>query len=293
MKTYLEKFFKKFDYPENDVAILINAYDKIIADSSTEKLWEKAIKMYEEDIKCDFREIIAIADDVALKVCLKEYTVNLLMLICLSRRTEQAYKEHNISEEIFYNSMCDLKYKLKECKLVKGITGTFVAMWFGGFYNLTRFGLGRLQFEVINYNGYYNKNGRILTPESKVINIHIPRTETPLDEESCTDAFNRAKEFFKDEVEGKCVFVCSCWLLYPENKKILPKHTNIYKFMERFEIVESGVLKDDNNLWRLFDTEEKNFNKLPSDSSVRRTYIEHLKNGGKTGWGKGLLFYDI
>lgn len=292
MKTYLERFFEKFGYRDEDAKVLNYTYDEICKNNHTKKLWEKAISMYSEDINCDFKEIIAIADEVALKGYWKEYTVNLLMLICLSKRTAEVYKDRGIDEEIFYNSMCDLKYKLDECKLVKAVTGTFVAYWFEGFFNLTRFGLGRLQFEVVNFNGNYNKNGRVLTPESKVINIHIPRTHTPLDRESCDVAFDKAKNFFKDEIGDECVFVCSCWLLYPENKKILPKHTNIYKFMERFEIISSGILKDDNNLWRLFDTEEKNYSKLPCDTSVRRAYIEHLKNGGKTGWGQGVLFYN-
>ncbi len=291
MRAYLKNFFVKFDYPDEDVKILLNTYDLINGNAEAKKLWDAAITMYDEDIHCDFQQIIEIADEVASQTYLKEYTVNLLLLICLSKRAEDVYKEHGIEEEIFYNNMCDLKYKLIECKLVKGIHGTFVAPWFDGFFNLTRFGLGRLQFEIVDFKKNYSKNGKLLTPESKVINIHIPRTETPLDPKSCDESFDMAKAFFKDKIGDECAFVCHSWLLYPENKNILPKHTNIYKFMERFDIIDSGISKDDEDLWRLFDTEEKNYDKLPVDTSVRRAFVKHLQNGGKTGWGYGVFFW--
>ena len=54
----------------------------------------------------------------------------------------------------------------------------------------------------------------VLTPSTKVINVHIPRTLTPLDKESREDSYRRAAEFFKGELGGApTVFVCHSWLL--------------------------------------------------------------------------------
>lgn len=289
MKRYLTEFFAEFGYAEKDAEVLINTFDRIMENEETKKLWENAAELYNENIDCDYKRIIAIADEVAFKLYLREYTTDLLIFICLSKKMREVYKERGIEDEIFKNTILDLKYKMFECQAVKGITGTFVPEWFAGFFNLTRFAMGRLQFEIVEFEESFEKDAHKLTPGSKVINVHIPRTLTPLDEKSCDEAFAQAKEFFKNQVD-ECAFVCHSWLLYPENKKILNPNSNTYKFMMRFEEIDFGINKNNHDLWRLFDTDEVNFNKLPEDTAMRRAYAEHLKKGGKTGWGLGVFF---
>lgn len=290
MRNYLTSFFDEFEYSAEDAWFFTDTYDKITADEKTNGLWREAIALYDKDINCDFRRIRDIADEVAEILYLEEYTAELLIFVCLSKRLRERYKEHGIDMEIYKSSMLDLKYKVDECKIVKGITGSFVAWWFDRFFDLKRFGIGRLQFEIIEFGEHYEKDGKVLTPESKVINVHIPRTLTPLDEKSCDEALCRAKEFFKDKVGENCAFVCDSWLLWPENKDILPPYTNIYKFMMRFDIIRARINKGKEDLWRLFDTDEKNYTRLPADTSARRAYIAHLKNGGKMGSGYGVFF---
>ena len=134
----------------------------------------------------------------------------------------------------------------------------------------------------------YEKNGvKLERDKSKVINVHIPRTGKPLDKESCDKSYAMARKFFKEQVGENCPFVCYSWLLYPENKQILPPHTNTYRFMSEYDII-GWDNNDGEDLWRLFDTEERNPDKLPADSTMRRCYIDHLKNGGKVGCGFGI-----
>lgn len=290
MKNYLESFFNEFEYKKEDSAFLLSEFDKILNNEETKAIWEEAISIYEKDIDCDYKEIIAMADNVALKLYMNEYTVEFLIFASLTKHMREVYKEKGIEDEIFKNTIQDLKYKLLECQEVKGVTGTFVAEWFSGFFKLTRFALGRLQFEIKEFGNDYEKDGYRLTPESKVINVHIPRSLTPLDEKSCDEAFMMAKEFFEKETGGVGVFVCHSWLLYPEHKEILNEKSNVYRFMMRFDMVEWGIDKHKKELWRLFDTDEQRVEKFPTDSSFRRAYVEHLKKGGKTGWGYGVFF---
>ena len=208
----------------------------------------------------------------------------------MTRRMREYYVQRGIDLFVFDNTILDLRYKLEECKLVKGIRGTADSKWFIGFLRLARFALGRLQFEVIELGYNYNGHGVSLTPESKVVNIHIPRSQAPLTPESCDEACKMAKEFLKGQYDEPCGFVCRSWLLFPLHKEFLPKHTNTYKFCTRFEVIASGTYKEDTHLWRLFDTDEKNYERLPTDTSIRRAYVEHLKNGGKTGWAIGIFF---
>lgn len=293
MRSYLTQFFKEYAYPAEDAAFLLNTYDKISANPEAATLWQEALALYEADCNCDYEQIIAISDKVAEVLDrVNHYTTNLLIYICMSRHTAALYQQRGLDHKLFYETMLDLRYKLDECKVVKGVCGSFVAGWFARFFNLTRFGIGRLQFELKDFELNYEKDGKVLTPQSKVINIHIPRTQTPLTPESCDDAFRRAAAFFKDAFDGPCVFRCSSWLLFPEHYRFLSPKSNTYRFMRRFQLVSSGVYKYNDQLWRLFDTQDENPDRLPADSSMRRAYISHLKNGGRTGWGNGIFFYE-
>ena len=68
---------------------------------------------------------------------------------------------------------------------------------------------------------------------------------------------------------------------------VLPKNTNTYRFMSEYDIIGSETNYGE-DLWRLFDTEEKNPDRLPTDTSMRRCYVEHLKKGGRVGNGFGV-----
>ena len=289
MRNYLLNLFEKGDYDKSDIDCLISAYDKVVSTPEAKKLLDEIMSLYEENINLDYYNDIIVnrAQKIAEIVGIHTYTIELLAFACMSKHLKKLYEKKGIDEQIFNDSVLDLKWKLEECKAVKGICGSFVAWWFPGFFDMTRFALGRLQFEVVKFGHNYSKNGVVLTPDSKVINVHIPRTGTPMDKESCDISYAQAREFFKDEVGEDGHFICHSWLLYPENLNILPQHTNVYRFASEYDIFESAVT-DGEDLWRLFDTDEKDPEKLPTDSSLRRNYVEHLKKGGKLGWGLGV-----
>ena len=186
--------------------------------------------------------------------------------------------------------MLDLKYKLDECKTVKGVIGSFVAWWFDRFFKLERFALGRLQFEVDRFGRDYQRDGYRLTPDSYAINVHIPRTLTHLTPERCDEAFAMAKEFFADKVGSPTPFICHSWMLYPDHASMLPSDNNVYMFMSRFDIFDSADDPNTEDLWRLFDTDEKDPSRLPADTRIRRAYIDRLKRGEPLGWGHGVFF---
>ncbi len=289
MRDYILKFFEDFSYQKSDAEFLLSAYDKIIENPDANTIWQEAISRYESDINCDFNELLNCADKVSNILSIHKYTTELLLCICLTKRLKAVYESKNISLEIFHNSILDLRYKLEECKLVKGILGSFVGFWFDGWFNLKRFALGRLQFHLSDLGIDYNKDGISLSSNCKALAVHIPRSGAPLSVNACDESFNMAKSFFKNEFNDICVFTCHSWLLYPENEKILSVKSNIYKFMKRFDIIDFGVSENNDDLWRIYDTDEKDINLLPCDSSLRKAYVEYLKNGGKMGWGFGII----
>ena len=289
MRDYLISFFKEFEYDKIDEQYLLKTYDKIIHNELTSKILYDALSDYESNIKLDFEEqIINRAKTIAKAIDVHPYTTELLVFMCLTKHLREVYIDKGLDMQIFHNSILDLKWKIEECKVVEGICGSFVANWFCGFFTLERFALGRLQFEIISSPIDYDKNGVKLEKNiTKVINVHIPRTGTPIDKDSCDDSYRQAKEFYKDLVGEKTVFICDSWLLYPGNFEILPEYTNTYRFMSEYDIVDSNVNYGE-SLWRLFDTDEKNPDRLPQNGTLRRCYVEHLKKGGRVGWGLGV-----
>lgn len=289
MKEYLSAFLDNFAYSREDSQALLEAYDKINEKAEPRAIFNTALKIYEESYDCNYNKILELSKDAGALSDVHEYTAQLLVFMCMSRELKERYMDKGIDLSIYENSMLDLKYKLEECKIVKGICGSFVAGWFVGFFNLTRFALGRLQFEISELWGEYKTETKFLPDKAKVINVHIPRSGTPIDKASCDEAYEMALNHFKDKTDTGA-FVCYSWLLYPENENLFPKHTNMYRFFKEFDVYKSGDSEDNGDLWRLFDTDEKDVDKLPADTSVRRAYVEHLKNGGKTGWGYGIQF---
>lgn len=289
MRNYLSDFFIEFEYEKADAEYLLNAYEKISADEKAGRLFDEIMSAYKANISMDYQaELFKRTRGISEITGIHDYTVELLAFICMTKHLKNTYSEKGLDLQIYRDSVLDLKWKLEECKIVKGIRGSFVSPWFCGFFDLTRFALGRLQFEIITTWQDYEKNGvKLEADKSKVINVHIPRTGTPLDKESCDKAYAQAREFFKEQVGENCPFVCFSWLLYPENKDILPKHTNTYRFMSEYDIIGSETNYGE-DLWRLFDTEEKNPDRLPTDTSMRRCYVEHLKKGGRVGNGFGV-----
>ncbi|MBR4866961.1 MAG: DUF5596 domain-containing protein, partial [Clostridia bacterium] len=133
MRSYLDSFFTEFDYPAESREVLLAAYDAIHADPVLGTKWQELMAAYEADYNCGFDAALEACDTIAKDTGCHSYTVRLLLFICWSRRLRVLYRERGIADQIWFDSMCDLKYKLWECKAVKNIWGSFVAGWFGGF----------------------------------------------------------------------------------------------------------------------------------------------------------------
>lgn len=91
------------------------------------------------------------------------------------------------------------------------------------------------------------------------------------------------KDYIKD---GRTVFYCNSRLLYPRNREIITPPSNILKFMDLFEIVQSHERTDD--LWRIFGTQDtENHAALPEDTSLMRAFKRRLMSGVSVVCGCG------
>ncbi len=290
MRNYLIYFLNKYEYAKEDIEYLISCYDKIQNNTTAKECFDKALKLYDENINCEYGDIIGLADDAAKEVYLYEYTAELLIFLLFTKKLKERYDEKGISEEIFETTVKDFRYQMQGCKQKRGIVGTECADWCMGFIQMTRFGLGRFFYEIIKFGRDYKCGDKVLTPETKVLNVHIPASGEPMSEELAKESFKMAKEFYKEEIGEPFACMCNSWLLYPEHEQMLDKSSNIYRFMKMFDCIDYGFEKDNHDISRIFGTLEKRPEYLPEKTSLQRAYKKHLLLGGKTGYGVGVLF---
>ena len=294
MQAYLIDFFEKFSYPTEARDAFLLAYRQIMASHNAAPRFMALLESYDKDKDIDYDAARKEMIELSLKAGVLSFTGEQLLFTCFSRRLRERYREAGIADEIWYCSMLDLKYKVEECRLMYGVWGTFVAFWYKGFFNMTRFGFGRLQVETKKFGKAYQSKGVQLTPDSIVLGIHIPRSGEPMTKERIHEAYRMAAAFFKPQLgDAPIVFHASTWLFFDKHEEMLKPTSNIYQLMKEYDIYERGNYADYTEVWRLFDRfYAGDPNEMPADSSLRRAYIELMKRGEPTGWGKGVLVWD-
>lgn len=297
ISDFLDLFMTRTDFPADACGVFRDIHTRLHENESAGKAFDAVCTLYDFGVR---REVLAVLDRIAEQIGVTNYAIELFFFMYLADALRTRYEAADLDEQIYWDSMTDLRAKLLECQDVYGIWGSFVASWFFGFFEMTRFALGRLQFEIETFsnNGApYTAGGYTLPEGNKVVNMHIPSLG-PLKPELVLDAFKRAYNFklFADvRIPGTNVmpFVCHSWLLYPPHYDFLPKHSNILKFMDCFDIIDYDESDIFGNKWRVFgkdkDTEPA---LLPTDTSLRRAYAERLRAGEKTGNGFGVILFD-
>ncbi|MCL2546492.1 MAG: acyltransferase domain-containing protein [Oscillospiraceae bacterium] len=225
-----------------------------------------------------------------------EYTFALYLLVISAKKLRERYDEQGISDEIFWDSLMDIKYKMRECQEVHGIIGTFVFGWFSGFYRMQRFALGRMQYDIAKYwwKTPYENGDLHIEKGYPILSCHIPSSGEPLTKAVRLDSYRRAYEFTAG-MDGyrPLVIICDTWLFYPEHKNFLPKNSNILDFMDDFTIVEHVETDGFPDAWRIFAAASKlPPEQWPTDTSLQRAFAERVRAGLPTGLGRGLLIFD-
>lgn len=292
-KQYVIDFLVDFEFPDGAQAALAAAYDKLTA-TGMEAPLRRTVEKYEKKI-LSYNECIEQVKLIAIRGGLHEYTLTLIFLILLGRVLKREYGDRGIEERLWRESMLDLSYKAQDCHALFGVWGTKDAPWHKRFFNLTRFGFGKLQFDAGVFGGEYESEGLSLRADTPVLNVHIPRTGGKLDYDGVRAAYADATAFFRgfmpEKYEGRTVvFALKSWMLFERHGEFLPPTSNFMKFCSDFEIVETGTYPDYASAhWvfrRLYDGD---LSALPADSSLQRAYIGMIRRGEPLGWGRGIF----
>lgn len=216
------------------------------------------------------------------------------------------YKEKKISDEIFYDTMSDIRIWIDDHKARTNEDGLYELHWIMHHMKMNIFKIGRLQYQMFlwYFKTPYNNHGVKIKRGDKFINMHIPRGEK-LVYEDCVKSLDMAKEFFQKYFPEfpNDRYACHSWLLYSGNKEFMPEGSNILKFASLYEIIEENEDPESAYLW-LYGQKFKNpeliknrkemgnyghLDVLPQKTSLQKSTIEFIKNGGIFGEALGVI----
>lgn len=257
--------------------------------------------------KTRFRFFLKFCNKNRWEVTLKQKPMMKLALVYAFLPTLwDGYKEKNIPEEIFFDTMTDIKIWIDDHRARTDEDGLYELNWIMHHMNMNIFKIGRLQFQKFFWyaQSAQDKNGVKFNFGDKIINVHIPRGEK-LDYDACKESITKSREFFKEYFPDfpNDKYMCYSWLLYPGNKNFMPQDSNILKFQSLFEIVAEREEPQATYLW-LYGVKIKNsdllknkketgnygfIDRLPQKSSLQKSTIEYIKNGGTFGNGIGVI----
>lgn len=292
-REYIVAFLEEFSYPEEAREVLLAAFDSICEVPARKDAFDELLSRYASDKALGFMKLLDDIHKLSEEAGVHEYVGTLVLFICMTDQMWKYYQEAGHTRKMWFTMVSDLKYKLIECKSVYNIWGCFAQTWYSGIFALRRFAFCKLQFDLGTFGADYEKDGVVLTPESKAVNVHIPQTGTKLDVESKNESYRQAAEFYREAFGGgPVIFTCRSWLLFPRHREVMNPLSNMIAFMNDFDEVESGLYDDYSQAWRLFGVNyEGDPAVLPRDTSLRRTYAEWIENGEPTGWAKGVIVY--
>lgn len=287
----MKRLMEEADFPIEAIEEMENHRERMQRKGSWERLEMLAQQIMERPADNPFLvETLTKAEAMEADEGIHKYTLDLLLLLNCWQILKDRYKEQGISMEIFQDTLKDLKYKLLECKDVYGVYGIFVGSWYSGFFAMTRFALGRLQFEMKTYpyETPYTEKGCTVQKGDPVINMHIP-SSGPLSKEEAESSFSQAEAFFWKGKEEPAVFVMNSWLLDTDLVAILPEG-NCKKFVQQFSILEASKNEVFQDAWRVFGKDgDKLPDKLPRRTRLQRVIGDYLQQGGKLGSGYGIF----
>ena len=221
------------------------------------------------------------------------YTVYFVFLLCMAERLKHDYMNAGLEENLYWDLMRDLKYKLDECYAVHKIWGTFVFSWFRDHYRMKRFALGRFQYIKMPFPYEKYEYGDIcINRGDTVYNFHIP-SSGPFPRDLRIDSYKRAFDFFGCKEKGYIPLICISWLLYPENAELFREGSNLLDFVRDFEIIGSEKTDAFYDSWRVFGKPcDTPVDELPEDTSLMRSFKKRMAESGSFGEGCGIIIFD-
>ena len=289
VETYkkFEKYFGYYDLCEEGREVLSEAAKKICADENSlnealrikNKLADLSFYFTSEEFDKEFKDKSAQFGAFVYTLAIEDM--------------EKIYKEKNISNDIFSDTLSDWPEWINRHKNWNGEWGFSQYGWLIHHIRGKIFKLGRLQFEMakVKFEEYDSPPDELklaLKDGDPFLSVHIPRGGR-MDESACLESFERAKEFFPKVLNYDFkAFGCFTWLFDPAFKQLLPPDSNIIKFQKLFPFL---WIYNREAYWGLdyifVNITKENIKNAPTDTYLRKKIVEHILSGGIMQSGAG------
>ena len=183
------------------------------------------------------------------------------------------WQAKGIPEEIYRDTMAFGTRYLYDGKKAYGRWCFTAGWWFQRHLAMELFRLGSLEYELMNL------------PEGRRAYIHIP-TDADLSPAALDDSLRRFRDFaaaFYPEW-AKAEIWCDSWLMSPAIRPLLPEHSRIIGFQDRFDLVSVDAENMGGVEWVFPGMKDVPREDLPEDTALRRNMKAFLLAGGRPGW---------
>lgn len=286
MVCYLHNI--KLDKLKYNLVSILDKYNEKIKRYSAKEIIFKEIRKIDEDI-INLGETI-LKNDFEIRESISDCKLALIMLGLLPCLKEE-YTRKNIDEDIFYNTISDLIFRLGKNYEKNGKFGIsrYEFSWLSRIFRMRIFKFNSLQFE--KYKIDFNAIAHLIQVDIEtykkynnrdVLFIHVME-HVDISKKSCDLSFNLADAFFGERFRE---YYCCSWLLFDGMEKCLNNKLNILNFKKRFKILANssnicGAIEKVFNTNNLDDL--KNF--APKTSLQRNI----LKSKNSMGLGIGII----
>lgn len=221
------------------------------------------------------------------------------------------YKTHSIPFEIMKLTLSDINIWLNDFYRKNGYYGLDQLGWLRTSFIGSIHRIGRLQycfkafdepifvyqstndknFKIVDYQLKYETDEwkKILGKGDTLLDVHIP-ADGKMDFNDCIQSFKDSVKFHQTYFPDKPFegFVCTSWLLSPNLKDVLPADSNVVRFMKEFiQLPYDGT--DDQMFERVFGMKIQDLTKLPQNTSLQKSIVAYLSNGGTLKKGRGFI----
>ena len=198
---------------------------------------------------------------------------------------------HGVSETLTRAVLLDLELWMRDYRQKHGRWGFDNTQWLSFHFSGKLYALGRLQFEVGNFN--LPAVPGVLSSGDPVLKVHIPATGK-LDDAACGQAFRQAIDFFPRHFpEHKfTAFTCESWMMDRQLERWLPAESNLVRFLRRFHPlpVPNGT---DEQMWeRVFGGRVTKLATAPRDTALQRAMLDHIAAGGEWKQSAGYILRE-
>jgi hypothetical protein len=204
------------------------------------------------------------------------------------------HRERGVPQEVGRRTLVDVGRCVAWHRRWHGTGGVLSPRWLTLHFHGELYQLGRLQFQRGRIgrrtSDFAAAAGLALEPADLALRIHVPDFMGPLSPEAVDRSLALAREFFARHYpeERHAVATCDSWLLDPQLKRYLPEDSNIVRFQQRFRAGRPPAEPEDTEPVRfVFGTTDIPLDRLPRDTVVQRTVVDHLRRGGHWYVGHG------